>query len=76
MPAYPYPITAELRRELRLSDTTLEEMLAACGDPPPPPEVLIKLLRGWRSLTPAQKAAWDDAAARESKRTSADPFQN
>jgi len=75
MPAYPYRITKELRRELRLSKTTLKEMLAVC-DPPPPPKVLCKLLRGWRNLTPAQKAAWEHAAMLENLRTAADPLQN
>jgi hypothetical protein len=38
--------------------------------------VLCELLRTWRTLTPAQKAAWDEAAARENMRTGADPLQN
>jgi hypothetical protein len=75
MSAYPFKVTPELRRELRLSKTTLSEILAVC-DPPPPPEVLCELLRTWRTLTPAQKAAWDAAAAQENMRTAADPFQN
>ncbi len=76
MAAYPYRITPELRRELRLGKTTLREMLLTCGDPPPPPDVLCNLLRGWRNLTPAQKAAWDDAAARENMRTGAGSIKN
>ena len=75
MPAYPYKVTPELRRELRLAKTTLREILATC-DPPPPPEVLCKVLRAWLNTTPAQKAAWDDAAARENMRAAADPLQN
>ncbi len=75
MAAYPYHITKELRRELRLSKTTLKEMLAVC-DPPPPPDVLIKLLRGWRNLTPAQQAAWEHAAMIENLSTGAHPLQN
>jgi hypothetical protein len=75
MPAYPYKVTPELRRELRLSKTTPREVLAVC-DPPPPPEVICKVLRAWRNTTPAQKTAWEEAAARESMRTAADPRQN
>ena len=75
MPAYPYKVTPELRRELRLAKTTLREILATC-DPPPPPEVLCKVLRAWRNTTPAQKAAWEDAAVRENMRSAADPLQN
>jgi hypothetical protein len=71
MPAYPYKVTPELRRELRLAKTILREILATC-DPPPPPEVLCKVLRAWRNITPAQKAAWDAAAARENMRAAAD----
>jgi hypothetical protein len=75
MPAYPYRVTPELRRELRRSKTTLKEMLAVC-DPPPPPEILCQLLRAWRNLTPGQKAAWENAAAQENMRAGADPFRN
>ena len=75
MPAYPYKVTPELRRELRLSKTTLRDILAVC-DPPPTPEVICELLRAWRNITPAQKAAWDDAATRENMRTGADPLRN
>ncbi len=75
MPAYPYRVTPALRREVRRSKTTLREMLAVC-DPPPPPDVLCRLLCSWRNLTPAQKAAWEAAAARENMRTGADPLQN
>ena len=75
MPAYPYKVTPALRRELRLAKTTLREILATC-DPPPPPKVLCKVLRAWRNTTPAQKAAWEDAAVRENMRSAADPLQN
>ena len=75
MAAYPYKVTPGLRRELRLAKTTLREILATC-DPPPPPEVLCKVLRAWRNTTPAQKAAWEDAAARENMRAAANPLQN
>jgi hypothetical protein len=68
MAAYPYKVTPELRRELRLSKTTLREAIAGCN-PPPPPEILCKVLRAWRSTTPAQKAAWEEAAVRENLRT-------
>ncbi len=76
MPAYPYRITAELRRELALSKTTLKELLATCGDPPPTPEVLCELLRTWRKLTPEQKAAWEEAAERENARLGGDAQHN
>jgi hypothetical protein len=75
MAAYPYRVTPELRRELALSKLTLEEALVGC-DPPPPPEVLCKLLRTWRNLTPQQKAAWEEAAARENERLSRAAQQN
>jgi hypothetical protein len=75
MAAYPYKVTPELRRELRFAKAKLSEILAVC-DPPPPPEVICKVLRAWRNITPAQKAAWEEAAARENMRTAADPFQN
>ena len=67
LPACLYKATPEFRRELPLAKTTLHEILATC-DPSPPPEVLCKVLRAWRNTTPAQKAAWEDAAA--------DPLQN
>ena len=75
MSTYPYKVTPELRRELRLAKTILAEILAVC-DPPPPPEVLCTVLRAWRNTTPAQKAAWDETAARENMRTGSDPRQN
>ena len=75
MAAYPYRVTAELRRELALSKLTLEQALAGC-DPPPSPEILCKLLRTWRNLTPEQKQAWEEAAARENARLSGNPQQN
>ena len=75
MGAYPYRVTAELRRELALSKLTLKEALVGC-EPPPPPEVLCELLRTWRKLTPEQKQAWEEAAARENERLGGNPQHN
>ncbi len=52
-----------LREELALQHLTYEEAIKGC-DPVPSHAILLKLLRGWRSLSPRQKAAWDDAARR------------
>ena len=60
-----------LVEELALQNLTYEEAIAGC-DEVPSHDVLLKLLRGWRSLTPRQKAAWDHRA-REYNLAGADP---
>jgi len=50
-----------LIEELALQHLTYEEAIKGC-DPIPDPETLLKLLRAWRSLTPQQKAAWEQRA--------------
>ena len=50
-----------LVEELALQDLTYEEAINGC-DGIPDQQTLLKLLRGWRSLTPQQKAAWDQRA--------------
>ena len=63
-----------LIEELALQKLTYEEAIEGC-DPIPDPHTLLKLLRGWRSLTPEQKAAWDQRA-REENLAGADPASN
>ncbi len=50
-----------LIEELALQHLTYEEAIAGC-DIVPDHKTLLKLLRGWRLLTPAQKAAWEQSA--------------
>ena len=50
-----------LVEELALQNLTYEEAIAGC-DVIPDHQTLLKVLRGWRSLTPEQKAAWDQRA--------------
>ena len=50
-----------LIEELALQNLTYEEAIKGC-DGIPSHQTLLKLLRGWRSLTPQQKAAWDQRA--------------
>ncbi len=50
-----------LVEELALQNLTYEEAIKGCDDIPPH-KTLLKVLRGWRSLTPEQKAAWDQRA--------------
>ncbi len=60
-----------LVEELALQNLTYEEAIQGC-DPIPSHATLLKLLRGWRSLTPQQKAAWDERA-REYNLSGSDP---
>jgi hypothetical protein len=60
-----------LIEELALQNLTYEEAIKGC-DGIPSHETLLKLLRGWRFLTPQQKAAWDQRA-REYNLAGADP---
>jgi hypothetical protein len=60
-----------LLEELALQNLTYEEAIKGC-DGIPSHETLLKLLRGWRSLTPQQKAAWDQRAL-EYNLSGADP---
>lgn len=60
-----------LLEELALQNLTYEEAIEGC-DGIPSHETLLKLLRGWRSLTPQQKAAWDERA-REDNLSGGDP---
>jgi hypothetical protein len=57
--------------ELALQNLTYEEAVKGC-DGIPSHETLLKLLRGWRSLTPEQKAAWEQRA-REQDLAGGDP---
>jgi hypothetical protein len=47
-----------LVEELALQNLTYEEAIKGC-DVIPDHQTLLKVLRGWRLLTPEQKAAWD-----------------
>ena len=60
-----------LLEELALQNLTYEEAIKGC-DGIPSHDTLLKVLRGWRSLTPQQKAAWD-ARAREYNLSGGDP---
>ena len=60
-----------LVEELSLQNLTYEEAIEGC-DGIPSHETLLKLLRGWRSLTPRQKDAWDERA-REHNLSGGDP---
>ena len=50
-----------LVEELALQHITYEEAIAGC-DIIPDHESLLRVLRHWRLLTPAQKAAWEQSA--------------
>ena len=50
-----------LLKELALQNLTYEEAIKGC-DGIPDHQTLLKVLRAWRSLTSAQKAAWDQRA--------------
>jgi hypothetical protein len=50
-----------LVEELALQNLTYEEAIEGC-DGIPSHQDLLKLLRGWRSLTSREKAAWDQRA--------------
>ena len=60
-----------LIEELALQKLTYEEAIKGC-DGIPDHQTLLKVLRAWRSLTPQQKAAWDQRA-REYNLAGADP---
>jgi hypothetical protein len=60
-----------LVEELALQNLTYEEAVKGC-EGIPSHETLLKVLRGWRSLTPQQKAAWDQRA-REYNLAGGDP---
>jgi hypothetical protein len=60
-----------LVKELALQNLTYEEAIKGC-DSIPDHQALLKALRGWRFLTPRQKAAWDQRA-REHNLSGADP---
>lgn len=60
-----------LVKELALQNLTYEEAIKGC-DGIPSHQTLLKLLRGWRSLTPQQKDAWEQRA-REYNLSGADP---
>jgi hypothetical protein len=75
----PKGIPADLRKalaqELQKMGTTYPEFIQGL-DPAPSPEVVLKLASGWNNLTPAQKAAWDDYAAKENMRRSGAGWAN
>ncbi|HVM49620.1 MAG TPA: hypothetical protein VMU04_16450 [Candidatus Acidoferrum sp.] len=50
-----------LVEELALQNLTYEEAIKGC-DEVPSHDVLLKVLRHWRLLSPRQKAAWDQRA--------------
>jgi hypothetical protein len=60
-----------LVEELALQNLTYEEAIAGC-DIIPDHQTLLKNLRGWRLLTPEQKAAWEQRA-REHNLAGGDP---
>jgi len=60
-----------LAEELARQNLTYEEAIQGCDDVPDH-QSLLKLLRGWRSLTPEQQAAWDQRA-REYNLAGGDP---
>jgi len=78
-PGIPKGVPAHLRQalveELQKMGTTYADFIQGT-DPPPTPEVVLKLARAWNGLTPAQKAAWDDYAARENLRRAYEPGLN
>jgi aryl-alcohol dehydrogenase-like predicted oxidoreductase len=75
----PKGIPAHLRKaladELQKMGTTYPDLIQGM-DPPPTPEVVLKLASTWNSLTPAQKAAWDNYAAQENQRFSGGGWDN
>jgi hypothetical protein len=75
----PKGIPAHLRKalaeELQKMGTTYPEFIYGL-DPPPTPDVVLTLASTWNSLTPAQKAAWDDYAAQENLRRGYEPSRN
>ena len=60
----PADLQKALAQELQKMGSTYPELIQGL-DPVPSPEAVLKLASTWNSLTPAQKAAWDDYAARE-----------
>jgi hypothetical protein len=75
----PKGIPAHLRKalvdELQKMGTTYPDLIQGM-DPPPTPEVVLKLASTWNSLTPAQKAAWDDYAAKEDMHRAGGGWEN
>jgi hypothetical protein len=67
----PPKLPKALVEELALQNLTYEEAIKWC-DGIPSHQTLLKLLRGWRLLTPKQKAAWDQRA-REHNLAGGDP---
>ena len=54
-------VAAALAHELARLDQTYEEAIAGL-DPVPDPAILVKVLKAWNDLTPAQRMAWEGAA--------------
>ena len=64
----PKNIPAKLRKalaeELQRMGATYPQ-IAGSVDPPLSPDMVLKMARGWNSLTQSQKAAWNDRAREE-----------